>query len=299
MTATVAVAFAAILDGLVGEFPGSLHPVAWFGRLVGAIDRDWPRPRLAGTVVATLLPLGAALLAGGLVLAGAAVDPWAGAIVAGLVLFSATSLRMLLDEAAAVNRASSGDLTRARSRLTNLAGRDADDLTAGEVRSAAVESLAENLADGLVAPLFGFVVGALIGGLPAAAAAAAWIKAVNTLDSMLGYRARPLGWASARLDDAVMFVPARATAVLLAVAGLSPAVLARARDGVREPASPNSGWPMSTLARLLDVELRKPTRYVINPDAGLPTTADAVRGRQITRRAGVFAMSLAGVAAWF
>lgn len=299
MTATAAVALAAILDGLVGELPRSLHPVAWFGRGVGPFDRDWTRPRLVGVLLATLLPLAAGLLAGGLVLVAVAVDTWVGAAVAGLVLFSTASLRMLLVEADAVVRATAEDLPKARRRLQNLAGREADGLSPGELRSAAVESLAENLADGLVAPLSAFAAGALLAGLPGAAAAAAWLKAVNTLDSMLGYRTKPVGWASARLDDIVMFVPARATAILLAIAGLSPSAIIGARGGAREPASPNAGWPMATMAGLLDVELRKPTRYAINSDAALPTVEDADFAGRIAGRAGVLAVCVAGVAAWF
>jgi adenosylcobinamide-phosphate synthase len=164
------------------------------------------------------------------------------------------------------------------------------------VRSAAVESAAENLSDGLVAPLLGFVALAPLS-LPAAAGAAAWVKAVNTLDSTFGYRSVPMGWAPARLDDLVMVLPARASAVLLAVAAGRPAAIRRARSLARRPASPNAGWPMATLAVLLGVRLTKRGAYDLSAGEALPTPADATRGVAVTSRAGWLAFGLAGVIA--
>jgi adenosylcobinamide-phosphate synthase len=164
------------------------------------------------------------------------------------------------------------------------------------VRSAAVESVAENLADGLVAPLLAFAV--LSPWLPLAAGAATWVKAVNTADSMLGYHSKPVGWASARLDDAVMWVPARLSAALIAVAALDPGSLRRARRWARVPESPNSGWPMATLAAALDVRLEKPGAYSIG-SGRLPTVEDAKRGIRIVGVAGVLSFVGAGVVAWY
>ncbi len=224
MTATVAVVSAAVLDALFAEPPGRVHPVALLGRVVARVDRrcdgnsrasDGVRPRVVGLLVAVAFPLGFASVAAAAVWLGGAVHPWFGAAVAAGVLFSTTSLRLLLDSARTVIEESDADLDAARMDLLALAGRDADSLDAAHVRSAAVESLAENLADGLVAPLVAFaVVAAAVSALApleptspsalpltAGAAAAAWVKAVNTLDSMLGYRSKPIGWAPARLDD--------------------------------------------------------------------------------------------------
>jgi adenosylcobinamide-phosphate synthase len=290
------VALAAGLDRLVAEPPAALHPVAWLGRALGPLDRPWSRPRFVGAVVALAVPLVAAAVAAGSVSLAARVDPFGGAAVAGLVCFVCTSRRMLLDEARAVVAASERDLPAARERLRALAGRDADALTAGEVRSAAVESAAENLADGLVAPLAGFALLAPTS-LPLAAAAAAWIKAVNTLDSTFGYRSNPMGWAPARLDDAVMWAPARASAGLLALAGGAPGAIRSARPLASEPASPNAGWPMATLATLLGVRLEKPGTYRLDGGSALPTRAAADRGVGIVGRAGWLAFGLAGVIA--
>src|SRR5699024_12417096 len=112
------------------------------------------------------------------------------------------------------------------------------------------------LAAGLVAPLFGFVLGSLLS-RPVGVALAVWVKAVNALDSLLGYRSHPMGWAGARLDDAVMWVPARLSALLIAFAGGSPAALARARAWHDEPPSPDAGRPMANLTAHLEVDPEK------------------------------------------
>lgn len=307
LTAAAAVVLALALDLAVGEPRNAFHPVAWFGRLVARVDREWDHPRLAGAVAALVLPLAAAVGVGVVVGAGVAVHPIAGVALAGTALFVTTSLRSLLGTARTVIGLTEDDLPAARDELLALAGRDASDLSAGQVRSAATESAAENLGDGFVAPLGAFAViaaGGSLAGRPAlalalAAAGAAWIKGVNTLDSMLGYRHKAVGGPSARLDDLVMWLPARASAVLIAVAALAPGTLARARQWTSAPPSPNSGWPMATLAVAIDARLQKPGAYDLHPDAALPSAADARRGVRIVGVAGLLAYAIAGVIAWF
>ena len=296
VTATVAVGVAALLDRLVAEPPASVHPVALFGRLVAPVDRSLPAPLLTGAAVALCLPLLAGGLAFGLVWAVRSSPPLA-SLAAALVLFSTTSLRLLTDEARRVVDRSTADLPAARTALRSLAGRDATALSAAEVRSAVVESLGENLSDGFVAPLSAFALVAPLS-LPGAAAAAAWVKAVNTLDSMLGYPDKPHGTASARLDDLTMWLPARLTALLLAVAALDPGALSRARAQASNPPSPNAGWPMATLAALLSTRLEKPGVYVLDFGSA-PTPRDARRAEHVVTRAGLLALVLAGVVAWF
>jgi len=295
LPAAGAVILAALLDRLVGELPTSVHPVALFGRLAAPFDREWGSPRFVGSLVAVGLPLAAAALVGVLVALAGRIDPFAAAALAGGVLFTTTSLRMLLDEARAVVDLTDEDLPAARERLRSLAGRDAAALDAGLIRSAAVESAAENLADGLIAPLLAFTIGAFVG-LPVAAAAAAWVKAVNTLDSMLGYPGKPHGTASARLDDAVMWLPARLAAGLIAVAVPDPETPWRARRWVARVASPNSGWPMGTLAAALGARLEKPGAYVLNDVGRLPDGGTARRGVSLVARAGWLAWLFAALA---
>ncbi len=300
LSASVAIGLAFALDRVVVEPPRAVHPVALFGHVVERFDREWSSPRLVGAGVAFALPLLAAVVGGGIVVFAEFVHPALGAVLAGLVVFTTTSLRMLLEEAAAVVAASATDLEAARDRLPALAGRDPSDLSAPLVRSAAVESASENLADGLVAPLLAFTVLASVS-LALGAAAAAWVKAVNTLDSMLGYPSKPHGWASARLDDLVMWVPARLSAVLLSAAARSPDPLLTARRWRSVTASPNSGWPMATIAGALQTQLKKPDAYVINELASLPTVEQAERGVRLVGIAGLLAYTLAvlpGVVRW-
>ena len=294
---------AAGLDRLFAEPPRRLHPVALGGRLVAPLDRPWRTPRVVGALGAAVIGLSAAGIAGGGVWLAATIHPIAGGVVAALVLFSTTSLRLLCETAEEVIALSASDLPRAREELLALAGREAGSLSAGEVRSAAVESAAENLSDGLLAPLVGFTVAALLAGpwlgptatLAVATAAAAWVKAVNTMDSMLGYRSKPVGTASARLDDLVMWLPARLTALCVAAAARRPDSVARARRWAGEPPSPNAGWPMATLAAALGVRLEKPDSYVLNPIASLPTVAESEAGVAVVRRAGWLAFGTTAV----
>jgi adenosylcobinamide-phosphate synthase len=295
VVATVAVGVATLLDRLFAEPPARVHPVALFGRAIVPLDRSWPAPTLVGGCVAVGVPL----VAGGVVfgLVRLVRFPVLVALLVGFVLFSTTSLRMLTDEARRVVSLSATDLPAARTALRSLAGRDARSLSAAEIRSAAVESLAENLADGLVAPLAAFALVAPVS-VAAGAAAAAWVKAVNTLDSMLGYPDKPHGAASARLDDLVMWLPARLAAVLIAVVAGDLGVLTRARKQASRPPSPNSGWPMATLAAALGIRLAKPGVYTLD-FGSLPTADDAHRAERVVARAGLLAFALAGVVAWF
>jgi len=215
LTTLSVIGLAFSLDLLLGEPPTAAHPVAWFGRLVDALDREWSETergqRYAGIALAVLAPLVPRRYRRRYRPAATTFHPTAGGVAAALVLFLTTSLRSLLELTADVVAATESDLETARERVRGLVGRDTSTLSAGELRSAAVESAAENLADGLVATLLPFAVLAPVS-LPAAAAVAAWVKGVNTLDSMLGYPSKPIGTGSARLDDLVMYLPARLAA---------------------------------------------------------------------------------------
>nr|WP_049999347.1 adenosylcobinamide-phosphate synthase CbiB [Halococcus sediminicola] len=297
LMAVASIGLSLTFDLLFKEFPARVHPVAMFGRLVGWLDCPWSAPRLVGMLVALVLPVGTAALAGSVTALSVRYHPLLGMVVAAVALFTTTSLRMLLSIATDVVMQTEINPERARESVRALVGRDAKNLSSGELRSAAIESVAENLADGLVAPLLAFALGVRFS-LSLAVAAAVWVKAVNTLDSMLGYRSKPVGWASARLDDVVMWLPSRLGAMLIALAGRSPAALSRARSWRDIPSSPNSGWPMATLAAVLSVELRKPGDYVLNPNAELPTVSGARRGVRVVAIAGLVSFLLAGVVAW-
>jgi adenosylcobinamide-phosphate synthase len=188
----------------------------------------------------------------------------------------------------AVERALATGLEQGRRRLSRLVSRDTQRLSEAEVRESALESLAENLNDSLVAPLFWFA----CGGLPGAAL----YRFANTADAMWGYRDR-WEWAgkwAARADDLLSYIPARLTALLVALAGR------RMPRGIRAVArvtpSPNSGWPMGMLALALNVCLRKPQVYALNPTGAAPRSADTERALVICTRAAWLSVALTAAA---
>ena len=254
-------------DWLVGEPPARLHPVVWMGRAIAFAERRAPaRGPLAqlgaGAAIALAIP---ALFAGGAALALAAAArvrlPGVALLVATWLLTSTFALRALGAAARRVARAlGHGEIAGARRGLASLCSRDATALDTQALVAATVESLAENASDSVVAPLFYFA----LWGIPGAV----FYRAVNTLDSMIGYHGRYeyLGKAAARLDDLFNLVPARLTALLLLAAGALAGGDARRgwavlrRDGGKTE-SPNAGRPMAAMAGLLGVELAKAGHY--------------------------------------
>lgn len=267
----VQVAVALLLDAHAGEPPARAHPTVWMGRAISAFEKralglKSPRDRLvAGAAFAFALPAVVFIATR----AALSLAPRPLRITLEVVLLSTTlSMRGLADAALAVeHELERGDLESARARVGEFVGRDTATLSESEVSRAAVESVAENTSDGVVAPMF---YGAFFGA-PGALA----YKAVNTLDSMLGYRDPPythLGRASARLDDLANFLPARVT--VLAVAALAGPEAARAawRYGPLT-SSPNAGWVEAAFAGALGVRLGGANAYggVIHPGAILGT----------------------------
>ena len=298
--AVLAVVLAASLEAAVGEPPGRYHPVALLGRMIERLrGHQFGAPKFVGAVYAVVVPVSVGLFGYGLVSLAGVVHSTAAVVLAGVVVWLSSSLVMLLESARRVIGASDKETETAREALLALVGRETDGLTPGLIRSAAVESLAENLSDGLVAPLSAFLALSFVS-IPAAAAGAAFVKAVNTMDSTLGYPG-PFGWGSARLDDLVMFLPARVTAALLGIAAGDPEAPIRARRYAYKPASPNAGWPMGTLAAALNVRLEKPGAYALNDVAAEPTEDDGTKALEATKRAGVAAYALVvlvGVLRW-
>ncbi|WP_157271415.1 adenosylcobinamide-phosphate synthase CbiB [Azohydromonas aeria] len=294
--ATVALACAAALalDRAFGEPPPWLHPVVGMGRCLGAIGprllRLAPRAAFIGGALAWLAGAHAVVLLawalqGALVLS---LPWWAAALALGLLLKPLLAWRMLRDEVAAVEAALGRSLDAGRQQLQRLVSRDTARLSPHEVREAAVETLAENLNDSVVAPLFWFAVAGLPG--------AALYRFANTADAMWGYRG-PWEWAgkwAARADDLLSWLPARLTALLLALAaGRLPAGLAR--EARRTP-SPNGGWPMGAMALLLGVRLTKPGAYALNAPARVPEGADLRRALAWCGRAALLAAVLCAAA---
>ena len=248
MSRPAAAAAGIVLDRLLGEPPPSVpHPVALLGRVLAAVERrTWRDDRAAGVLHAA---------------AGVALGAGAGAVIGSTTIASATCVagRMLGDTALAVAaHLEAGDIDAARAAVPSLVGRDPDALDAPGVARAVVESVAENTVDAVVAP----ALWAAVGG----AAGAGAHKAVSTLDSMVGHRNsryERFGWASARLDDAMAWVPARATAALVAAArpARAGAVWRAVRQDARAHPSPNAGVAEAAFAAALGLRLGGETRY--------------------------------------
>ncbi|VTU30439.1 cobalamin biosynthesis protein [Variovorax sp. PBL-H6] len=309
-----ALIFALAIDGVLGEPPARWHPVVWMGRYLGwtgsriAPPIDAASPRRFGPFAAGALAWcagGAAVLLAAAALSAAAVrmPDWAAALLLGLALKPLLAWRMLRDEVLAVEAALACSLAQGRNRLAQLVSRDVRALDAGAVRESAIESLAENLNDSVVAPLFWF----LLLGLPGAAL----YRFANTADAMWGYRGQRHGraweWAgkwAARADDALSWLPARLTALLLT----QSCSLSRVRERVglralrvipreaRRTPSPNSGWPMAAMALLLEVRLAKPGVYVLNAAGREPTAADTREAARLGARVVRMTAALAAIA---
>ncbi|WP_255368713.1 adenosylcobinamide-phosphate synthase CbiB [Polaromonas sp. OV174] len=272
MTIAAGLLVALAIDRLLGEPPARLHPVVWMGRYLGWAGKriapaesgsgpDW-RAFGAGALAWCV---GAALVMGLACWAQQAVAGWhplLAGLVLGCLLKPLLAWRMLRNEVLAVEAALAQSLMTGRARLAWLVSRDVINLSEAQVRESAIESLAENLNDSVVAPLFWFV----LLGLPGAAL----YRLANTADAMWGYPGMRGGrywqWAgkwAARADDVLSWLPARITALLLALAARGLPLRAL-RQQARQTPSPNSGWPMAAMALALGVRLAKPGVYVLN-----------------------------------
>ncbi|MEM6481492.1 MAG: adenosylcobinamide-phosphate synthase CbiB [Pseudomonadota bacterium] len=244
-----------LLDAALGE-PRALwsrvpHPAVIMGRAIAWADKTMNAgvlPRLSGVV----------FLAGLVGIAGAAglILQAFGGLVEVLVVAILLAHRSLMDHVSHVSRDLRLSIGDGRRAVAMIVGRDTKNMDQPEVARAAIESAAENFSDGVIAPAFWF----LVAGLPGIII----YKAVNTADSMVGYRTsryEEFGWASARFDDVLNWIPARLTAFLLAVTGRQMRAWRAITTDARLHRSPNAGWPEAALARTLDIGLAGPRSY--------------------------------------
>jgi adenosylcobinamide-phosphate synthase len=254
VTAPFAAATAVLADRLVGEPPARLHPVAAFGRLMTALEKRTYRDDRRAGVVHLAMGAGIALVTGmGL------RRIWGRAAATLLATELAVSGRMLARTAREVEtRLVRGDVESGRAVLPALVGRNPAGLDEGEMARAVVESVAENTVDAVVAPaLWAAALGA---------PGTLLYRAVNTLDSMVGHRSpryERFGWATARMDDAMGWIPARLTAA--AVVAVRPRAAGAVWRAVRLDAaahpSPNAGVAEAAFAAALGVRLGGVNRY--------------------------------------
>ncbi|MDO3377534.1 adenosylcobinamide-phosphate synthase CbiB [Geoalkalibacter halelectricus] len=253
------------LDLLLAEPRRIPHPVVGIGRLIERLELALAvmrNRRRAGIILVVLTLLITGLVTWGLLALFEAMHPLLGFLLGVWIAFTTLALRSLHKESREVVRwVQKGNLGEARRSLSLIVGRETRTLDEEGIIKACIETVAENTSDGLVAPLFYLFIGGPI--------LAILYKAVNTLDSMVGYltdRYRELGWAAAKMDDLANWIPARLTAFLMVLAafplGLNGfnALRIALRDA-RKHRSPNAGWPEAAVAGALGIQLGGPAVY--------------------------------------
>jgi len=252
----VILALGMILDALFGEpkwlWSKVSHPAVVMGRTVGYFDKSLnsgTHRKLRGTIALALLLLIALLL-------GLALQALPYKIAEVICLAILLAQRSLADHVSAVAHALRLSLNDGKQSVAMIVGRDTKDMDASDVSRSAIESAAENLSDGVIAPIFWF----FIAGLPGLLI----YKITNTADSMIGYKTNryiDFGWASARFDDLLNFIPARLTALLIWLTQPRPNTIQHIRAEAPKHRSPNAGWPEAAAAYNLDVALSGPRTY--------------------------------------
>lgn len=298
-----------ILDGIFGDPAWLVHPVVIMGKAITALEKflrkrlpNTPEgERLGGRILAMALPVGTLLITGGVCWLFYRISPILGFAIELLWCAQALAAKGLAQESTNVYRELvKGNLPASRRAVSRIVGRDTAELTSEGVTKAAVETVAENASDGVIAPLFYM----MLGGAPLALV----YKAINTMDSMVGYKNEKylnFGRAAAKLDDAANYLPSRIAALLwIASAALTGNDAKSAwriwRRDRRKHASPNSAQTESACAGALNVQLAGPATY-FGKYCDKPTIGDAVRaiepGDILRANKMMYTASLLGLAA--
>ena len=297
-----------VLDALFGDPAWLPHPVVYMGKAISKLEK-FLRPRLpktpqgellGGAIVAFCLPVGTFLLTGLVCWGAARLHPLLGLAVQMFWCGQALAARGLVQESTNVYKElKKPDLPGARKAVSRIVGRDTAELTAEGVTKAAVETVAENASDGVIAPLLYM----LIGGAPLALT----YKAINTMDSMLGYKNEKylyFGRVPAKLDDVANYIPSRLAGLLWVAAATFTHNDAKGawkiwRRDRRNHASPNSAQTESACAGALGVQLAGPAyyfgEYYAKPTIGDPLRPiepeDILRANQMMYVASAFALA--------
>ncbi len=260
MSLAFQIVIAFIADLLLGDPKNYPHPVKLIARLADSVEvftrKIFSNLKLAGIVTTITVALTSFLLVSLVIQGLNQVHPWLGLTTSIFFIYTTLSIRSLFDESQPVLQfLKETNIIKAREYLSRIVGRDTANLKKSEIVRATVETVAESTVDGIIAPLFF----AALGGAPLAIA----YKAINTMDSLFGYKNetyRDFGWAPARLDDLANWVPARLALPIIAVGavfcGLSgrKSLTIAMRDGSKHP-SPNSGLPEAAMAGALGIRL--------------------------------------------
>ena len=264
-----------VLDLLLGDPLWMPHPVVWFGKMIAWGEKQLNRGthrQLKGALMTLLFVAFVFFATWGTLVLTSCIDghldfpashfsfyilhfPFT-LILSSLIIFWCLAGTTLIREVRETFLAVDRSLEEGRKQVARIVGRDTTELSAKEIRTAALETLAENLSDGVIAPLFWLA----IGGVPGMLA----YKMVNTLDSMIGYktdRYKDFGCFAARLDDVANYIPARLTAFLMVLASGRLSLLKFVAKYGSSHASPNSGYPEAALAGILNCRFGGPHTY--------------------------------------
>ena len=287
-----------ILDLLLGDPLWLPHPVIAFGKAISfcehRLNKGSDRRLKGGVTAISLITLTFILTCAVLRLVSPYI--WLEIAVQTVLIFYCLAGTTLIREVRMVFKAVDESLEAGRRQVARIVGRDTANLSAQEIRTAALETLAENLSDGVVAPLFWYAVL----GVPGMMA----YKMVNTLDSMIGYKSeryRQFGMVAAKIDDFANYIPARLTALLMILVTGKPRLIRFVLQYGPQHASPNSGYPEAALAGILDCRFGGTHYYfgetVYKPYIGTHhrdfTTADVRIATVVNRRTEIAALLLA------
>ena len=256
-----------IIDIIVGDPHWFPHPVAIIGKFISFLERKIRHSssvakRKGGIILWLAIVIPVFSFTWGIVEVCLFINPLFGAIITVLLASLTLATRSLYNESKIVlNALNCGNIEEARKNLSMIVGRDTGDLDEKEILRAVIETISENLSDGIIAPMFYLA----LGGVPLAMA----YKAINTLDSMIGYKNEQyadIGWFSAKMDDMWSWIPARLSGFLIVIASFILMYNWRdswkimRRDG-RNHSSPNSGMPEAATAGALNIQLGGKIRY--------------------------------------
>ena len=247
------------LDLIFGDPSKLPHPIVWFGKAIAFFEHRLNKGshrKLKGALVAIGLISFVFIATSFLISSLSFLIPHSSFLILSLLIFYCLAGTTLIREVREVFLAVDRSLEEGRQQVARIVGRDTSGLSAQEVRTAALETLAENLSDGVIAPLFWFAILGVPGMLT--------YKMINTLDSMIGYkteRYRDFGCWAAHIDDVANYIPARLTALLMAIASPQKGLLRFIWRNGRRHASPNSGYPEAAFAGILNCRFGGPHYY--------------------------------------
>lgn len=251
-----------LLDRFLGDPYWLPHPIVLFGKLIAfgekRLNKGYQR-MMKGALFAISLIVVTFLVLCLTVYSLYQINPWLAITFNSLMVFYCLAGKTLSVEVRNVFVAVDRSVSDGRKQVARIVGRDTSELSAQQIRTAALETLSENLSDGVIAPMFWYI----LLGVPGMMA----YKMINTLDSMIGYKSeryKQFGCLAARIDDVANYIPARLTAVLMILSNKNIKIFSFVRKYGRKHASPNSGYPESALAGILNCRFGGPNLYFGN-----------------------------------